>query len=859
MSTFSIAASKLAYVLSAESSAWNASGAKQGVYGAGSTPRVGAILFSGLRSIDWRSQSISRITLDFAWTKSGASVVKTIGLSCGTQQSIIGTGADMLGDRIGEFVTNGKAYGTETTNVFDAATNPATFAGLVSWLQDSDSPILVLYMDEANPYSKYSENYVSANAATITVEYEPAGSGGTLDKTRVNAGDTVTLTINPFSSDGVVTHSVAWNFGQATSDSVALGDALTASFTVPMDWLYQIPNATGGTAKCMLTTYVDGVEKATRAIRFTVDVPADIVPTFDAVIEPHTTSGDYYALLGGATICADNARSQYGATITAYRITGSEGVSTASAAVDTPIFQEHGEHRYTLTVVDSRGRATTKELSIDVHAVGKPRIEAFSVRRYSSMVNDDGETVYTDSFVGNHVWVSLSASIDTAGGNNAASAYIVYSGARIPLEWAAGAATIARIDDRNIITALVPLNSAYSFTLYVADRLNEITAFARVEKSWTQLHLAGSGFGAAFGGFSTATEAAPELRSYWPVYGSDGFLIDGFVEAIFDELISPFVPDAVLPPKVLRAGRMVQISGAFSASSAVSGSANELLILTLPRAYWPARDVYQICQGGTTRIWLLHVSTTGQVTFSRYHYSSGYDSLSAGTQLLLNAAWIAADNPVEVPDDDTELTYVTYPAAAMTSNSSQSCVASASSVYSSSFPVYYAFDYERELAWAAESDDAAPWIQLQLPQALRKISVKVYSWDTTNKYKGDPVSGTLMGSADGVGWTQIGSYSGWSEGTDGLLGEIVCDNTEAYSYVRLNIASYTSGAAYAAVGYMTVTGGIPAEGEETVGLTVDVTGSAQITGTTFTVDSDGNASIDPAYLHVNADGSATIG
>lgn len=819
MSTYTIAASKLAYVMSAESSAWNASGAKQGVYGAGSTPRVGAILFDGLRSIDWRSQSISKITLDFAWTKSGASVVKTIGLSCGTQQSIIGTGADMLGDRIGEFATSGKAYGTETTNIFDAATNPATFSGLVNWLQNSESPVLVLYMDEANPYSKYSENYVSANAATITVEYEPAGSGGTLDKTRLNAGETVTLAISPLASDGVVTHSVAWSLEQATSDSVALGDALTASFTVPMDWLYQIPNATGGTAKCLLTTYVDGVEKATRAIRFTVDVPADIVPTFDAVIEPHTTSRDYYALLGGANIRADNAQGHYGATITAYRITGSEGVSTASAAVDTPIFQEHGEHRYALTVVDSRGRTTTKELSIDVHAVGKPRIEAFSVRRYSAIVNDDGETVYQDSFVGGNVWVTLSASIDTAGGNNTPTAYIEYDATarasmRIPLAWDAGAATITRTDDRTIITAQVPLNSAYSFTLHVADLLNEVTAGARVEKSSSILHLAGSGFGAAFGGFSTATEDAPEVRTYWPLFGSDGFQIDGITEETFDALASPFHSDAANPPKVLRAGRMVQITGACSASSSISGSISEHAILTLPRAYWPARDVYQVCQGGTTRIWLMHVSATGQVTFSRYHYGSGYESLSAGTQLLLGASWIAMDSPVEKPDDgdDTDLTYITYPAAAMTSNSSQNCVASASSVYSaSSFPVYYAFDNERKVAWAAKSDDAAPWIQLQMPQALKKISVKVYSWDTTNKYKGDPISGTVMGSNDGALWTTIGTYSGWAAGSGGLLGEVICDNSEAYSYVRLNIAGYTGGAAYVSIGYMTVTGGVPVE------------------------------------------------
>lgn len=813
MSTYTIAASKLAYVLSAESSAWNASGAKQGVYGAGSTPRVGAILFDGLRSIDWRSQSISRITLDFAWTKSGASVVKTIGLSCGTQQTIIGTGADMLGDRIGEFATRGKAYGTATTNVFDAATNPATFAGLVSWLQDSDSPILVLYMDEANPYSKYSENYVSANAATITVEYEPAGSGGTLDKTRVNAGETVTLTISPLASDGVVTHSVAWKFGQATSDSTALGDTLTASFTVPMDWLCQIPNATGGTAKCLLTTYVDGVEKATRAIRFTVDVPADIVPTFDPVIEPYLTTGDYYALLGGATIRADNARSQYGATITAYGITGSEGISAASAAVDTPIFQVSGEHRYTLAVVDSRGRTTVKELSIDVLAVGKPRIDAFTVRRYAATINDAGETVYTDSFVGNHVWISLSAGIDTAGGNNTPTAYIAYGGAQIPLAWDTGAATITRVDDRGIITALVPLNSAYSFTLYVSDRLNEVTAGARVEKSSSILHLAGSGFGAAFGGFSTATESAPEVRTYWPLFGSDGFQIDGYME----EKITEFGPNFesysdLRHPYVMRAGRIVTLTGSCKPTANIAGSATLYPMFTLPEKFRPVHPINVVCQGSTYYQWTLQINTAGVVEFSRYRAGTSYAAASTTAMLTFHTSWIAADLPEPEPDSgNTDLAYVIYPEYPMTSNSSQGCVASASSTYGSSYPAWQAFDNEETKAWASSSDTGTQWIQLKMPQALKQITVEVHSRTSTNI--ANPVAGQVLGSNDGSTWTPIGSYSGWSKTQrGGKLGEIVCNNDTAYSYVRLTITDRSyDGHDYVAIGYITITGGVPVE------------------------------------------------
>lgn len=172
--------------------------------------------------------------------------------------------------------------------------------------------------------------------------------------------------------------------------------------------------------------------------------------------------------------------------------------------------------------------------------------------------------------------------------------------------------------------------------------------------------------------------------------------------------------------------------------------------------------------------------------------------------------WYGLNNEwIPIGGENGNLTYIAYPTAAMTSDNSQNCIASASSVYSAStYPAYKAFDNERNYAWASTTDDTSPWIQLQLPQALRNISVKVYNWDTTNKYKGDPVSGTLLGSSDGATWTQIGSYSGWSADTNGLLGEIICDNTEEYNYVRLTISEYTSGKSYVSIGNIIITGGI---------------------------------------------------
>lgn len=803
-----LTASRLCFVRRDSATGWDSRGAMQGMWADDGTPRTGAMLFPGMTDTDWRSRKISRIEMTMTFTNAGYSRAKTVGLYRGAQPDIVGSGGEMRGAFIGSFYTKTRAYKSVVTCAFDEANDPEVFSGLVGWLEGG-VPTLVTWMDDPDNGWSYTDNYLRITACTLVITHEVAGSGGRLDKARLDAGETIALTVEPL-DEADVTHSVEWAMGDASISAEM--DGLTASFTVPMDWLYQMPDAASGAAQCRLTTYVSGQFRAVRTLPFTVDVPADVLPEFDAVIQPSGTDGGYYQHLGGAVIRAENAVPGLGAGIAMYSIVGAEGEVSASSSLTTANFREAGAHEYVIAVTDSRGRTREKIVSAAVNPLAEPVIHSFSVRRYASKIDDAGDTVYYDSLGGGYVWVNIDAAIDPAGGNNAAIAYILYGDKRIDVDFLGAELQIE--NGRNLITAKIPLNAAHGFTLVLSDRHSETSAFSRVEKSWAPVHLAGSGFGAAFGGFSTAVEAAPEVRTYWPLYGSDGFQIDGFAKEVFETLTSPFQPDESNPPRVLRAGRMVQLAGACSSSSSISGSITEHTILTLPRAYWPAHDVYQVCQGGTTRIWLMHVDTSGQVTFSRYHYGSGYESLSAGSQLLLNAAWIAMDSPVETPDDggdDAELTYFTYPESAMTSDSSQSCVASVSSRQSSTYAAYRAFDNERGNAWASASGESSAWIQLQMPQALKKISVKAYTWSSSNKYKGDPISGAVMGSNDGALWTTIGTFSGWSEGDGGLLGEVVCDNSDAYSYVRLNITAWTSGKSYVAIGYITITGGVPVE------------------------------------------------
>jgi len=521
MSTFNISADRLGYVNRASYSSWNTKGASQGAV-VGGYPRVGALVFSALRSsVEWADQEIGAIRLTLTFSQAGLNREKTLYMYKGTQNALTGTGTAMLGEAIGTAKTNGTAYTSTRTILFSSESNPAAFAKLVEWIQNGTTNTLALYVNEAASDYDWSTNYLYISAAALSVDHEVKGSKGDLSADAVEAGSSITLKIEPMEAEGTVTHKVQWKFGSLASVTTMLPSTTTVStYTVPLTWLAQIPDALSGKAQCVLTTLVDGVQKAQRSIPFTVNVPESVVPEFTASAASSGTSGGYYQYIGAAIISFADINLPYGADAVAFRIAGAEGVTAAASSVTTEKFQTSGMHTYTLTLTDSRGRSTTHKVSIDVKAVALPQITEFSVQRYSSRVDDGGSTIYEASTDGNKVWATIAAAVDLAGGNNTPSAYILYgpedgTQSRVYLSWPSSAAAYNVENSRTLITAVIPLDDAYDFELVVSDEHTSVTASSRVEQSWAILHMAGNGQGVAGGMYSTATEDAPRFESAW--------------------------------------------------------------------------------------------------------------------------------------------------------------------------------------------------------------------------------------------------------------------------------------------------------------------------------------------------------
>lgn len=533
MSVFTVSATGLGFVRGGSGSNWELGAAYQGRYGAQGA-RVGVMTFSGLRQVRWSEQIIEQVRIRLTFGAAGSDAPKTISLYRGTRDVISGAGSTMIGGAIGSVGSNGDAYSNTTIITLNASTNATVFENFTAFLRDGETGSLVVYRDEQPTSYDWSRNYLRITAAAIEITYEPAGSGGTLSHSSVNAGEQILLAVAPQADADTtkLTHSVEWRFG-ARSAIQSLGiNAYSASFVIPVEWLTQIPDAPSGEAQCVLSTLEGGVVKATRTLTFTITAPDSSAPLFTPVIAP-TAHGGYYQYISGALISARNAAAQYGASIAAWSITSGEGLSSDAPSAAAPAFQTPGTKTFIIRATDSRGKTRSAAVSCTVVAVAKPAVQRFSVERYSVIEGD--ETTYEATDYGENVWVSVSAACDPIGGINSARAYILFgpSGSamrtRVDLDVTDGVIALDR--DRTVLPAPVPAAEAYEFTLCITDLTGTVMGFASVGIGRCNVHFAGSGYGVGIGRFSTGTKSAPRFNVAYPTLLDEALTVSGGLDA----------------------------------------------------------------------------------------------------------------------------------------------------------------------------------------------------------------------------------------------------------------------------------------------------------------------------------------
>ncbi len=192
----------------------------------------------------------------------------------------------------------------------------------------------------------------------------------------MNALDAITLNINRASSD--FTHTLEYKLGSYSS--VYENVATSHSFIPPLTWNNAVTSSDKATATLLITTYKSGVKVGNTVTKnFEVKVPSDIVPSianFKLYNENSFVPSSWGIVVQGKSairLSIEGETGAYGSSIVAYNISGTNYSSASKTAIINSLTSA-GNLTYTATVTDSRGRKSSKSLSVTVHSYLPPAI-----------------------------------------------------------------------------------------------------------------------------------------------------------------------------------------------------------------------------------------------------------------------------------------------------------------------------------------------------------------------------------------------------------------------------------------------------------------------------------------------------
>lgn len=331
-----------------------------------------------------------------------------------------------------------------------------------------------------------SEQSYTQNLSTI-----PRASSLSLSSSNVNAGSSITLTITRASTSFV--HDAYFTFGSKT---YAVGKSLTTSgtYTIPMDCLTEVPNATSGVGTIRLYTLSGGTIVGSVDVGITVNVPSSVVPTFTSLgiarVDNGVPSswGVYVQGKSKATLTINGAAGSYGSTISKYVIQGG-GYSGTSTSLTTGVLNTSGTNTFTATITDSRGRTATKTVTCSVVAYTSPAITSFTVARCTS--------TGTLSDEGTYVKVTPVFTYSTVSSKNTLTSVVAYKTVAAT-SWSSN--TNVTTGTSTIIGAGgISANTSYEVRLTLTDAFGSVTMTANVPTASTTLDFRTGGKGIAIG------------------------------------------------------------------------------------------------------------------------------------------------------------------------------------------------------------------------------------------------------------------------------------------------------------------------------------------------------------------------
>ena len=337
-----------------------------------------------------------------------------------------------------------------------------------------------------------------------------------LSKSRVNIGENVTITMDPYSSS--FSHKLYYSLNN--KDLIHIGDfskgKATKTWTLPTSLAESITTSTEGTVYIVCKTYNGNTQVGgDKNVRLTAVVPDDYVPSISNVIISELTAGladkfgcfiQHKSALKVKTDCSGVA----GSSVSSCTVT-IDGTDYSGTTVSTGIINSSGEMKVNIVIRDSRGRSASTSKTIQVYAYSSPDLNGCKANRVSSSqeLNDDGENVmfryaYRVSPVNNKNTASLKIQqYDSS--SSSWKTLIEYT------DYEKGSYD-ARLPDPYVNCAkympsiIFDKNKNFNFRLVVSDYFSTYTVEIEVPVSYTLLEFGPNGHSLSLGGPCTNTD-----------------------------------------------------------------------------------------------------------------------------------------------------------------------------------------------------------------------------------------------------------------------------------------------------------------------------------------------------------------
>ncbi|HEM3524773.1 TPA: hypothetical protein U1B43_001743 [Streptococcus suis] len=212
-----------------------------------------------------------------------------------------------------------------------------------------------------NPNNYYHGRIITSGSlglATIPRSSSVSVGTGTI-------GSALTININRQSSS--FKHTVRYAWGNK-SGTIASNVDTSTTWTIPLDFANDIPNATSGTGTIFVDTYSGSTKTGTQSTAFTASIPDSIKPrlTGFTLLDGNTAARalipgeqQFVQIISNIAVHFGQATGAYGSTITSYHaeIVG-KNQSTSQNGGSLGIMNYHGQITIRARVTDSRGRTS---------------------------------------------------------------------------------------------------------------------------------------------------------------------------------------------------------------------------------------------------------------------------------------------------------------------------------------------------------------------------------------------------------------------------------------------------------------------------------------------------------------------